>query len=403
MLKVFVSMGKQMPRDKSIVEDTEEIAKLLAKYGCTMVQTGAKLGLMGIAVDEFEKYSDELVMITPEQFKSDLEKHTCKQHLVVEFESDRMKAAIKNFDLAIILPGGMGTFAEFAYFNEVCKSGESNAKVVLVNSKGYYNKLLKFFKQQMKFGFTNPECLKFEVAKTPHAVENILQGMIAEKHNQMYQENLRMAKLKAQQEEVLSASDEQTEPQAPKSGKLAAKKSASKSTSAKDTAKTEAKPTGKKEKPKPTNQKAKASDKAAKANSASVKVEAEKSTAEKTKTPKPAAKKATAKTDKKSTPAKTKSTKSATAKSEGKSSTVKAKSTTAKKTAAEEVDSTQNEQTEVAPKPAKSAAKKTTKSSAKSKTATKTASVTDKSKVAKSGTKGNPAAAKTTKTKKSTK
>lgn len=200
MLKVFVSMGKQMPRDKVVVEDAENVAKLLAKYGCTMVQTGAKLGLMGIAVEEFEKYSDELVMITPEQFKSDLEKHTCKQHVVVELESDRMKEAIKNFDLAIILPGGMGTFAELAYFNEVCKSGESNAKIVVVNSKGYYNKLLKFFKHQMKVGFINEDSLKFQVVKTSQAVEGVLQKMIADRHNEIYQASLAMEKLKAKQE-----------------------------------------------------------------------------------------------------------------------------------------------------------------------------------------------------------
>lgn len=197
MLKVFVSTGKQMPTDKAVVEDAELVARLLAKYGCTMVQTGAKLGLMGIVVEEFEKYSDEMFMITPKQFRSDLEKHSCKQHIEIEFETDRMKEAIKNFDLAVILPGGMGTFAELAYFNEVCKSGESNAKIVIVNSKGYYNKLLKFFKHQMKLGFTNQDSIRFDVVKNSQGFETILQQMIADRQNELYQESLNLIKLKS--------------------------------------------------------------------------------------------------------------------------------------------------------------------------------------------------------------
>lgn len=227
MLKVFISMGKQMPKDRSIVEDAEQVAKLLAKYGCTMVQTGAKLGLMGIAVEEFEKYSDEMFMITPEHFKTDLEKHNCKQHLVVEFESDRMKEAIKNFDLAVILPGGMGTFAELAYFNEVCKSGESDAKILVVNSKGYYNKLLKFFKHQMKLGFANRDAVRFDVVKNAQGVESVLQEMIADKQNQMYQETLELIKKNMERAKV------DAEAKSTKSAKTAKRSTQAKSTTKK--------------------------------------------------------------------------------------------------------------------------------------------------------------------------
>ena len=238
MLNVFVSIGKKMPKDKSIVEDAESVAKILAKYGCTMVQSGAKLGLMGVVVQEFEKYSNEMVMITPEQFKTDLDKHICKQNFVVELESDRMKTAVKNFDLAVILPGGMGTFAELAYFNEVCKSGESDAKLVILNSKGYYNSLLKFFKHQAKLGFTDNDSVKFQVAKNVASFEHILQNLIAEKHNQIYQEELQNAKTVKQAEDkaeqdveakVTSVAKKSTKKSTKKPVKKTAKKSAKKS------------------------------------------------------------------------------------------------------------------------------------------------------------------------------
>lgn len=239
MLNVFVSMGKQMPKDKGIVEDAENVAKILAKYGCTMVQTGAKLGLMGVAVQEFEKYSNEMVMITPEQFKTDLDKHVCKQNFVVELECDRMKTAINNFDLAVILPGGMGTFAELAYFNEVCKSGESNAKLVVLNSKGYYNSLMKFFKHQMKLGFINEDSIKFQVVKNANAFEHILQNLIAEKHAQIYQEELQNARnAKKVEEQVVEKEDEVSPALDKKLSKKSSKKTA-KSTNASSKVKSE--------------------------------------------------------------------------------------------------------------------------------------------------------------------
>ncbi|MBQ3502476.1 MAG: hypothetical protein IJA72_02315, partial [Clostridia bacterium] len=86
MLRVFIALGKQLPKNQAIIVDTEEVAKLLAKYNCTMVQGGAKIGLMGVVVKEFQKYSDEVVMIVPEVHKSDLVGAKCKEHYIVEGE-----------------------------------------------------------------------------------------------------------------------------------------------------------------------------------------------------------------------------------------------------------------------------------------------------------------------------
>ena len=163
MLRVFIALGKSLPKNKAMIEDTEEVARLLAKYNCTMVQGGAKIGLMGLAVQEFQKYSDEVVMIVPEVHKSDLVGTKSKEHYIVEGESDRMRITIHTCDMMVVLPGGSGTLAELAYYNETCKSGEHGAKVVVVNTKGYYNKLFKFNQHQIKNGFMNEDAIKFEV------------------------------------------------------------------------------------------------------------------------------------------------------------------------------------------------------------------------------------------------
>lgn len=189
MLKVFVALGKHLPKNKVILEDTQEVARLLAKYNCTMMQGGAKIGLMGLVVSEFQKYSDEVVMVVPEAHKADLEDAKNKEFHIVESESDRLKMTIKECDLMVVLPGGSGTLTELAFYNETKKSGEHNARIVVVNSNGYYNSLFKFFKHQVKLGFLKQECLDkmFDVVKNARGLEVVLQELLAEKHECIHQ------------------------------------------------------------------------------------------------------------------------------------------------------------------------------------------------------------------------
>lgn len=194
MLRVFIALGKQMPKEKVFIDDVQTVAKLLAKYGCTMVQGGAKIGLMGLAVQEFQKYSDDVVMIVPEAYKSDLVGANCKESYIVEGESDRMRITIHTCDMMIVLPGGSGTLAELAYYNETRKSGEHNSRIVVVNSKGFYNKLFKFHKHQIKHGLMKAEDCKFDVIKTAKDLEPILQEVITKKKELQMEEQLKKQK-----------------------------------------------------------------------------------------------------------------------------------------------------------------------------------------------------------------
>ncbi len=190
MLRVFVALGKQLPKNKAMIEDTEMVGKMLAKYNCTLVQGGARIGLMGTVLNEFQKYSDEVVLIVPEVHKDDLKGTSSREHYIVEGEADRLKITINTCDLIVVLPGGTGTMAELNYYNETCKSGEHNAKIVMINTKGFYNKLFKFIKHQTKVGFMKKEDFKFEVLNNANQLEPIIRQLIAEKQAKIQQEQI---------------------------------------------------------------------------------------------------------------------------------------------------------------------------------------------------------------------
>ena len=248
MLRVFVALGKQMPKNKAMIEDTEGVAKLLAKYNCTLVQGGARMGLMGVVVDQFQKYSDEVVMIVPEAHKSDLEGTISKESYIVEGESDRLKITINTCDMIIVLPGGTGTLAELAYYNETKKSGENKAKVVVVNTKGFYDKLFKFYKHQVKMGFMKKEHVTFDVVNTSSQLEPILQHLITQKQAQIQENELKKSKevdmkeVKKTKEQTKKEVKSTKAPAKKVEAKVPAKKVATKSTAKK----VEAKPVAKK-------------------------------------------------------------------------------------------------------------------------------------------------------------
>jgi len=202
MLRVFVALGKQLPKNKKFIEQTEEVARLLAKYNCTLVQGGARMGLMGVVVEEFQKYSDEIVMIVPEVYKADLEGTKSKEHYIVEGESDRMRITIHTCDMMIVLPGGSGTLAELAYYNETCKSGEHSSKIVMLNIDGFYNKLFKFVKHQVKNGFMKKEDFKYDIINDAKLLEPIIRELIAKKQQKLQKERLEQSKIEMEQQMV---------------------------------------------------------------------------------------------------------------------------------------------------------------------------------------------------------
>ena len=209
MLKVFVALGMNYPKQKVIIDEVKNVSKILAEYGCTFVQGGCSRGLMGEALREFQRYSDEVIAIVPEAYKRDLDDIKCKEGYVVESEADRLKFTIRNCDVIIVFPGGSGTLTELAFYNETCKSGEHSARIVMLNTKGFYNKLLKFIKYQMQCGLLKPEGFKYDVIKHSSQFKTIIQEEIVKKQQVLEAQKMEQAK-KSVKKEVKKASSKTT-------------------------------------------------------------------------------------------------------------------------------------------------------------------------------------------------
>ena len=164
--KIFMACGMNMPKDEKLIEELKLIAKHVAETGWTIAQGGNYTGIMGLMVDEFAKYSNDIYMIMPKKFRKDLPKLTFKELMLVEDEASRLVNIVKKCEVIVILPGGSGTIEEFMYLIETKKYFEHEREIIVFNYEGYYNDLFTQFKICVDFGLLAEGALKFKVAET---------------------------------------------------------------------------------------------------------------------------------------------------------------------------------------------------------------------------------------------
>ncbi len=178
--KIFMACGMKLPNDKDLIEDIKKIAKYVALSGWTIAQGGSSEGIMGLVVDEFSKYSNDIYMIVPKKFRKDLPSLTFKELMMVEDEAARLVNIKNQCETIVVLPGGSGTVEEFMYLVETKKYHEHDRDVLVFNYKGFFNNLFKQLEKCEEMGFLNPGALKYEVAGT---VEDLIHLIDLAKHD----------------------------------------------------------------------------------------------------------------------------------------------------------------------------------------------------------------------------
>ena len=148
---VFAGMGEGTPKMRA---DAVEIGRILGKNGHTMVQGGYAHGMMGESLKEFQKYSDDVEVVTPKVYAHEMEGMKYNKLYVVDTLGERINKFMEVSDFAIALPGGMGTFHEILCAAEMYKAKESRTvDIAVVNTDGYFNGLKEQIETAKKMGF----------------------------------------------------------------------------------------------------------------------------------------------------------------------------------------------------------------------------------------------------------
>ena len=157
---------------KEYIKKTEELGKLMAERGHTLVFGGGSGGMMGAAARGMCMGHGYIIGVAPSFFDVDgiLFPH-CDELIYTETMGARKKILFEKSDAFIVTPGGIGTFDEFFEVLTLKQLARHKKAIVLFNIDGYYDSMLEMLLNTAKQGFMSEASLElFEVFDEPEAL-----------------------------------------------------------------------------------------------------------------------------------------------------------------------------------------------------------------------------------------
>ena len=177
--RITVYAASSQAIDPSYFDVASRLGRALARAGHPIVYGGGGTGLMGALADAALEAGGEVHGVIPE-FLMKLEKgHQELTSLdVVENMRIRKERMLVDSRAVVTLPGGCGTFEEVFEAMTLKRLGQFFGPIILVNSDGYYDKLLEFLEHSVRERFMSRAHLELwhtvdEPEDVPEALETV--------------------------------------------------------------------------------------------------------------------------------------------------------------------------------------------------------------------------------------
>lgn len=144
--------------DKSYIEAGENLGRMIGSRGYGLVFGGGNNGLMGAAARGVHEIGMPVIGIAPSFFQVDgiLYPH-CTEFIYTETMRERKQLLEEKSCAFIITPGGIGTFDEFFEILTLKQLSRHTKPIAILNTNGYYNKMLAMLESSIAGGFLNRE------------------------------------------------------------------------------------------------------------------------------------------------------------------------------------------------------------------------------------------------------
>jgi cytokinin riboside 5'-monophosphate phosphoribohydrolase len=155
---VFTSSSDAL--DKVFYEEAEKLAGIFVKEGYNLIYGGAKVGMMGRMAKLINGNGGKVIGVIPELiFNHNIGDESVE--LIVTEDMRTRKAKMSELsDAFIALPGGFGTLEELAEVITLKQLQYHQKPIVIINTDGFYNKLLEFFEDFFAKNFAKSDYRK---------------------------------------------------------------------------------------------------------------------------------------------------------------------------------------------------------------------------------------------------
>lgn len=155
-------------------EEAKELGRLIAEAKMNLVYGGSCLGLMWACAQSVKQNGGKITGVMPKKLH-DMDEFSkyCDEFFLTPCMRTRKAKMDELSDALITLPGGFGTLEEVSEMIVQKQLGYNKKAVVILNTNGFYNSLLKFFDEIIEKKFAGKTARGiYYIAKTPiEAVE----------------------------------------------------------------------------------------------------------------------------------------------------------------------------------------------------------------------------------------
>ncbi|MDD6276081.1 MAG: TIGR00730 family Rossman fold protein [Clostridia bacterium] len=164
--------------DKSYIEAGEELGRAIGKRGYGLVFGGGNNGLMGAAARGVHETCMPIIGIAPSFFQVDgILYPNCTEFIYTETMRERKQLLEDKSCAFIISPGGIGTFDEFFEILTLKQLSRHTKPIAILNTNGYYNKLLDMLENSIDGGFLNREAKElYYVSESPEDILDYIES-----------------------------------------------------------------------------------------------------------------------------------------------------------------------------------------------------------------------------------
>ncbi len=159
-ISLGVFCGASNAVEKRWMDVATELGKLIARHDLKLVYGGGRVGLMGCVANGCINAGGGVIgVITEKLMKIEVAHEGLESLEITSSMSDRRNRMIENSDMFVALPGGVGTLDELFEVLALKDLQYHQKPVGLLNTFGYYDRLLEFLDHAIKEGFIGKECL----------------------------------------------------------------------------------------------------------------------------------------------------------------------------------------------------------------------------------------------------
>ena len=152
-MKVFIASAANLDLEEKYLELARNVSEVFAKNNFDLLFGAGHYSMMGECYKVFTKYQRKVYAYTVPKWERDFKKLHKAKCVKVSDTLLRFRKLYFRSDVIVILPGGIGTLAEFTCAVEEFRSSGGNKRIILYNLDGYYDDVIEWMKKNIETKF----------------------------------------------------------------------------------------------------------------------------------------------------------------------------------------------------------------------------------------------------------